>query len=181
MKYLIYIQELIENFITSLSKQALFVKHYDNEEVSKADLLGLMPEYISATCYYHEYQSDVLCDAFEPFFNWIRLSYINFYQTSKTPEEFLQDCEVYSLHIEPLAAYIRSGLCQRTEDIMTVEVNFEHKNFFLDIIRIFRYVCNRHPLILIISAFHLAPPLQCTTHAGSFRRRFTKFTLYCNL
>lgn len=157
MKYLIYIQEMIENFIASLSKQALFVKHYDNEEVGKADFLGLMPKQLPAVCYYHEYHPDLTCDAYEPFFKWIRLSYINFYQETMTPEEFLENCNVYSLHIEPFATYIRDGQCHRTEDIMSVEVNFERKNIFSDIIQIFHYISNQHPLVLIISDFHLAP------------------------
>ena len=157
MEYIVNIQEMIENFIASLSRQALFIKYYDNEKINKADLLGLIPEQLPAVCYYHEYQSDVICDCYDPFFNWIRLSYINFYQDTMTPEEFLEDCKVYSLHIEPFAAYIRDGQCQRTEDIMSVEVNFEYKNVFLDIIHIFRYITNQHPLILVISAFHLAP------------------------
>lgn len=152
-----HIRETIEHFMTSLSKQALFIKHYDCEEANKANLLGLIPEHLPASSYYHEYQPDVLYDAYEPFFNWIRLSYLNFYQEAMTPEEFLKDCNVYSLHIEPFAAYIENGLCRRTEDIMSVEVNFERKHFFSDILQIFRYVSNRHPLILILSDFHLAP------------------------
>lgn len=157
MKYLKYIQEMVQNFTASLSKQALFIKHYDNEKVSKADFFGLLPKHHSATCYYHEYHPNVICDAYEPFLKWIRLSYINFYQETMTPEEFLETCNIYSLHIEPFASYIRDGQCKRTEDIMSVEVNFERKNIFSDIIHIFRYISDHHPLILMISAFHLAP------------------------
>ena len=67
MKYIVNIHEMIENFITSLSKQALFVKYYDNEKVNKAELLGSIPEQLPAVCYYHEYQSDITCDCSEPF------------------------------------------------------------------------------------------------------------------
>lgn len=157
MEYIVYMKEMIENFISNLSKQALFIKHYDTEEIAKTDFLQLLPEISSTTCFYHEYKTGIMYEAYEPFLNWVRLSYFKFYEDIMSPEEFLKSCQVYSLHIEPISNFIKSGRCQRTEDIMTTEVNFERNNVFADFINIFRYVASEHHLILVISAFHLAP------------------------
>lgn len=157
MKYTVYIQEMVENFILNLSKQALFIKHYNKEELNKADFLQLMPDLVPATCLYHEYQQGILYEAYEPFLDWIRLCYYNFYQNQLSPEEFLRSSGVYSLHIEPLATYIRTGQCIRTEEIMYTEINFERSNIFSDIIHILGRVSKEHTLVLILCAFHLAP------------------------
>ena len=157
MEYIVYMKEMIEKFISNLSKQALFIKHYDTEEIAKTDFLQLLPDMTSTTCFYHEYKTGIMYEAYEPFLEWVRLSYLTFYQDAMSPEEFLKSCQVYSLHIEPLSNFIRTEKCERTEDIMTTEVNFERNNIFTDFINIFRYITTEHHLILVISAFHLAP------------------------
>lgn len=157
MKQIIYIQEIIENFIANPTKQALFIKHYNTQEIKKSDLLELMPHHMSAVCYYHEYLADVSFEAYEPFLAWIRSCYVNFYQNSMTATEFLRECNVYSLHLEPFSTYIETGHCKRTEDIMSIEVKFETAHIFTDILNIFQYITKEHSFILIMSAFHFAP------------------------
>ena len=157
MKYTVYIQEMVENFILNRSKQALFIKHYNVEELNKADFLQLIPDVVQETCLYHEYQAGIMYEAYEPFLDWIRICYRNFYENSMSPEEFLRTSNVYSLHVEPFATYIKTGQCVRTEAVMYTELNFEKSNFFIDILHILRRVANEHSLILILCAFHLAP------------------------
>ena len=130
MNQIIYIQEIIENFIANPTKQAVFIKHYNAQEISKSDLLKLMPEHMAAVCYYHEYMADTSFEAYEPFLTWIRSCYINFYQDSMTATDFLRECNVYSLHLEPFSSYIETGQCKRTEEIMPIEVKFEKSNIF---------------------------------------------------
>lgn len=159
MEHLIYkqIQNMIEHFVDDLSKPALFIKHYDNKEVNKSELLSMIPENLPATCYYHEYQPDSIYDAYEPFLSWIRLSYINFYQDILSIEEFFKQAGVYSLHIEPFTSFIKERKCQRTEDIMPIEVKFERQKFAQDIVKTIHFISREHPLILILSSFHNAP------------------------
>ena len=157
MKYATYVQDMVKSFILNLSKQALFIKHYDQEELNKAEFLQLIPEVSSMDCFYHEYQEGVLYEPYEPFLEWIRYSYHTYYQKQYTPEEFLRACDVYSLHIEPLASYIKDGCCVRTEEIMFTEISFEQQNFLTDLRHIMRFVASEHTSILILCAFHLAP------------------------
>lgn len=157
MKYTVYIQEMVENFILNLSKQALFIKHYNLEELNKAEFLQLIPDVVRGTCLYHEYHAGIMYEAYEPFLDWIRLCYQEFYQDSMSPEEFLRTSDVYSLHIEPFASYIRTGECVRTEAVMYTELNFEQINFSNDILHILRRVAKEHTLVLILCEFHLAP------------------------
>lgn len=157
MKSTVYIQEMLENFILNLTKQALFIKHYDPEEINKSDFLQLMPDLVSTTCLYHEFQRDVMYEAYEPFLDWTRYLYDTFYQPQMTPEEFLKKANVYSLHVEPFASYIRTGRCQRTEDCMYTELNFEKQNIISDFVNLFSFVASEHKLILIMCAFHLTP------------------------
>lgn len=157
MAYNVYIQQMIENFIKTLSKPVLVIKHYNVQQPSKSDFLKLLPNDTDASCVYHEYQPDSLYEAYEPFLDWIRLFYVNFYQDHMSLEHFLKTCHIYSLHREIFSSYIQTGTCTRTEEIMYTELNFERSNFFTDIIHIFEYIASEHKLVLILSAFHLAP------------------------
>ena len=79
MAYNVYIQQMIENFIKTLSKPVLVIKHYNVQQPSKSDFLKLLPNDTDTSCVYHEYQPDSLYEAYEPFLDWIRLFYVNFY------------------------------------------------------------------------------------------------------
>lgn len=157
MEYTSFIKNMIDEFVSNLSKPALFIKHYNKEELTKSEFLSLMPSHTSVTCLYHEYQPGFMYEAYEPFLNWIRFSYINFYQDKMSPEDFLRRCKVYSLHLEPLSSYISSGECTRTEDIMYTELTFEKSNFLSDIVNILKYISLEHSMLFTLYAFHLAP------------------------
>lgn len=157
MEYTIYIRQTIESFFKELSKPVLVIKHYNIQQPTESDLLQLLPVDTATFYMYHEYQPDFLYEAYEPFLDWIRLFYINFYQNHMSLDTFLQTCQVYSLHREIFSSYITTGRCVRTEEIMYTELNFERKNFFQDIIQIFTYIASEHKLVLILSAFHRAP------------------------
>ena len=135
MEQIVYVKEMIENFISNLSRQALFIKHYDTEQIHKAEFMQLLPNSPSVTCLYHEYQANTMYEAYEPFLEWIRFCYIHFYKDTITAEDFLTQCQVYSLHVEPLANYLTSGICKRNEDLIFTELNFETANIFLDFLR----------------------------------------------
>lgn len=152
-----YIRDMIQKFVVDLSKPALFIKHYNKHELTKTDFLPLISAASPATCLYHEYESSQMCQAFEPFLDWIRRFYYDFYKDTHSPEDFLKECAVYSLHIEPLASYITTGICVRTEDVMYQEIGFEKSCFQTDIINILEHVASNHPLVLLLNSFHLAP------------------------
>ena len=162
----IYIKEIVENFICQLSKQALFIKHYDSEELNKADFIQMVPAVTSAICLYHEYQPKDMYEAYEPFLEWIRFLYNQHFKDIFTPEEFLKECQVYSLHEEVFASYIRDGVCSRKEDVMYTEINFETTNIFTDFYHILRYVASKQKLVFVLCSFHFAPKssLQLLLH-----------------
>ena len=157
MKYTEQVQQMLENYILHLSKPALFIKHYDIEDFNKADFIQLLPEVSSVECMYHKYTAGDLYEAYEPFLNWIREFYQKYYANTQTAEDFLKACNIYSLHVEPFATYLRDAYCQRKEDVMYKEINFEKHNIITDLIHILRYIAQNRKLIFILCAFHLAP------------------------
>ena len=175
----IYIKEIVENFICQLSKQALFIKHYDSEELNKADFIQMVPAVTSAICLYHEYQPKDMYEAYEPFLEWIRFLYNQHFKDIFTPEEFLKECQVYSLHEEVFASYIRDGVCSRKEDVMYTEINFETTNIFTDFYHILRYVASKQKLVFVLFSF--CAEIIPTATPAPFEKVCFKFILYCSL
>lgn len=157
MEFKDYVQEVTATFLEKQNRRAIFIKHYNTLHISMEEMLTYAKNTGNMVYLYHEYAMNSMHSAYEPFLEWIRECYGRFYRERMTPEEFLAVCEVYRMHIEPLAGFLKDGRCQRTEDVLNFEIAYETSRMMESLISIFHYICKEHTLVFLLSKFHLAP------------------------
>ena len=47
-----------------------------------------------------------------------------------TVEEFIENCNVYSLQKSVFISYIKNGKCTRSDDVLISEISFEKMKFY---------------------------------------------------
>ena len=103
-------------------------------DISEEEILSDVEETGDKAFFYHEYRMHEMHEAYAPFLGWIRECYEKFYKADMTAEEFLEECHVYRLHIEPLSYFIKKGICTRSEDVLHFEIAFETERMLQDLI-----------------------------------------------
>ena len=157
MDFKTYVQSVVAAYVEKEDQNVIFIKHYNTIDISEEEILSDVEETGDKAFFYHEYRMHEMHEAYAPFLGWIRECYEKFYKADMTAEEFLEECHVYRLHIEPLSYFIKNGICTRSEDVLHFEIAFETERMLQDLISILEYVSRSHHLILILSKFHLAP------------------------
>lgn len=157
MDFKAYVQNVVASYVEKQNKSIIFIKHYNTLDITKNEILAQVKNTADKVFLYHEYSMHDMHSSYSPFLHWIRQCYERFYQDKMSAEEFLRVCGVYSMHIEPLAGFIREGLCERKEDVLHFEIQYESFRMLQNILCILEYISKKHPLILIISKLHLAP------------------------
>ena len=100
--YLDSIINTIENSIESNTKKVVFINNHSNFVLPKNRILNALKstnEYILLT---HTFKSDVVQGPYEPFMDWIRQIYIEYYQNEISEEDFLKESGVYYNHMESI-------------------------------------------------------------------------------
>ncbi len=157
MDFKTYVQSVVASYVQKQNRNVIFIKHYNTLDITKKEILADVDKTENKVFLYHEYAMHEMHSTFAPFLQWIRQCYDSYYKSSMTVEEFLTACHVYSMHIEPLAGFIRDDCCTRREDILQFEIQFETYRMLQNIISMLEYISKEHHLILILSKFHLAP------------------------
>lgn len=157
MDFKTYIQSVVASYVEKQDQNVIFIKHYNTIHISKEEILADVVTTKDKTFLYHEYQMHEMHEAYLPFLGWIRECYNKYYRSAMSVEEFLKQCHVYPLHIEPLACFINKKVCKRQEDVLHFEIRFETEKMLANLIGILDYISKNHNLIMILSKFHLAP------------------------
>lgn len=155
----LYTRKIVDSIIHGLEQRhssILFVKHYNTLNVpieAIQDAVGKSTSNIELL--YHEFSANKMQEAYEPFLGWIKqLYYKYYYQIS--PEEFLDACDVYYLSRSTIRSYITTGQCEREEEILVGEVDYERKMFANSLVSILSYISKEHTLFLVLNRLHLA-------------------------
>ncbi|MDY2590370.1 MAG: hypothetical protein SOW32_09320 [Agathobacter sp.] len=72
----------------------------------------------------------------------IRDSYYNDYKQTCSIEQFVENCEVYSLQKDVFVSYIRSGVCERKIEVMMSEYDYENERMLESIYSSLRYIAS---------------------------------------
>ena len=138
MNFKTYVQSVVASYVDKQNSNVIFIKHYNTLDITKNEILADVDETSGKVFLYHEYEMHEMHSTFAPFLQWIRQCYDTYYKGKMTVEYFLRQCNVYSMHIEPLAGFIRNGQCTRTEDVLHFEIQYEayrmqydYSNWFL--------------------------------------------------
>ena len=154
--YLDSIINTIENSIESNTKKVVFINNHSNFVLPKNRILNALKstnEYILLT---HTFKSDVVQGPYEPFMDWIRQIYIEYYQNEISEEDFLKESGVYYNHMEVFVTFLKTGHCIRKEDVIMYEVDYEKEKFLISLMNIFKYITNEKILYFGLNRMHLA-------------------------
>ena len=157
MDFKTYVQSVVASYVEKQHKSLIFIKHYNTLDITKDEILAKVAKTKDKVFLYHEYAMHDMHSSYAPFLQWIRQCYDTYYKDTMTPENFLRKCNVYSMHIETLAGFIRDNFCSRKEDVMYFEIQYESYRMMQNILSILEFISKEHDLILIISKLHLAP------------------------
>ncbi len=155
----IYTKKIVDSITHSLEQKhssILFVKHYNTLNVPVENIQTAVANSRSKIeLLYHEFSSNRMQEAYEPFLGWVKQLYFKFYV--KIPVyEFLERADVYYQSRSAIASYIMTGECERTEEVIAVEADYEKKQFALSLTKIFSYISKRHTLLFVLNRLHLA-------------------------
>lgn len=134
-----------------------FFKHYNTFVIPlKSVNDSMLRSGNIAQILYHEYQPGTIKGAYAPMIDWVIALYDRYYSLDMTFEQFLDNAGVYSLHKKIYITYRENGSCLRQEDFVPIEIDYEHETFIKGLIKIFNYVSEKIPLLIVINKLHLA-------------------------
>lgn len=159
MYYNSYVYKFISQLVQSLSSESehyLFIKHYNSFLITEESLTQMIPDNLDILLLCHEFSGAQMQSAYEPFLTWVRNVYFGFYQ-HMTPEEFIDACDVYPLHKSLFSSYLKDEQCNREEELMLCEMDYERSRMNQSILSIFKYLADDHPIICVLNNAHFAP------------------------
>lgn len=134
----------------------IFIKHYNTLNISEEDIQNSIGNSDTLCLLYYEYTPGEMQQPYAPFLDWIKYLYEKNYKEKITVNSFLELCKVYPLHREILRSYIEEKKCNRLEDIIVVEVEYERVCFLQSLYNIITYISRETPIFMILNKIHLA-------------------------
>ncbi len=179
----LYTRKIVASLVHSLEQRhsdILFVKHYNTLNVPVEDIQTAVSKSSSKIeLLYHEFGASRMQEAYEPFLGWVKQLYFKFYY--KVPvEEFLEKADVYYQSRSAIQSYIMTGECQRDEEVIVVETEYEKKQFADSLAKIFSYISKKHMLLLVLNRLHLAENSTLNFLLQFIQKTYTNLSLLAN-
>lgn len=155
-----YVSNVVDSVLQKLyydEYNVSFFKHYNTFVIPLSSVnKALQRSGCIAQILYHEYQSGNLKGAYSPMMDWVVALYNRYYALDVPFEKFLEDAGVYSLHRQVYMSYRENGECKRAEEFILIEKDYEHETFIKGLIKIFNYISEKIPLLIVVNKLHLA-------------------------
>lgn len=155
----LYIRKIIDSILNNIKQRhnnILFVKYYNTLNLRESELREVFETQDDDICFlYHEFSSKYMHSVFEPFLDWIMELYQKFY-SDVAIDEFLEKADVYFQARSVIKSYIETGECQRDEDLIFAEYEYEAKRFTKSVYNILEYVSKEHTLFMLLNKLHFA-------------------------
>lgn len=154
-----YIQNLFYTFLTKkdfMDEKVMFVRHYNSLLLDEKHVLDAVGEENKEGLIYTNLSPYEIPDPYEPFMSGIRSLYHRFFAKEMAVTEFLNDCNVYPLHMEIFESYLDNGYASRNEALIVSEINFEKKKMLSSILNCYKYISQKHDVFIIINNFQFS-------------------------
>lgn len=179
----LYTRKIVDSIIHGLEQRhssILFVKHYNTLNVPVESIQEVIERSnCSIELLYHEFSASKMQEAYEPFLGWIKKLYFKFYYNMPL-DEFLEKADVYYLSRSTIKSYITTGECERTEDIIVGEVEYERKQFANSLARILAFISEKHTLFFVLNRLHLADNSTLNFLYEFIKRNYENISLLAN-
>lgn len=160
-----YVSNLVDSVLQKMyveDHNVSFFKHYNTFSIP----LNSVNDAMLATgnivqILYHDFVPGLIKAAYSPMMDWVNALYGRYYANEQSFETFLDNAGVYALHKSIYVKYRECGVCQRTEEVIPIENDYEHDKFLMGLIGIFNYVSHKVPLLIVLNKVHFA---SCSTY-----------------
>ena len=152
-----YIPNLVDSMLLNLGvsdSSFLLIKHHNTFNLSADDIASLAKTRTRGTFLYHSFSAENVLGAYEPFLDWVKQLYSE--QSDESMDAFLEQSDVYLLHRPIFKSYFENGECERKEELLVSEIEFEQKYFFAEITRMIQRFSEKKPLVLVFNKLHAA-------------------------
>jgi diguanylate cyclase (GGDEF)-like protein len=140
-----------------VTEKIMFVKHYNTLNMTLEDIEKIVGDSYKKGLLYHRYSRNDIKEPYEPLINGIRYYYQKLFANEMSVAEFVDECNVYSLHKEIFVSYLKTGRASRTEQIIISEITYERKKFIQSIINCLTYISKKTNLLIVLDRFQLSP------------------------
>ncbi len=159
MNHTTYIKNLLESFVRDTGRvisNTMFIKHYSTFNITLGEIENMVCEEYRTGLLYHRYAKNDIKEPYEPFISGIRYYYRKFF-SDLTVEDFITECQVYSLHKDTLISYLKTGRATRHELMIISEMPYEKQKFVQSIFNCLNYISKKKKLMIV---------LDCVQQAG---------------
>ena len=147
-----YIKNMLESFIKNTGQvveNTMFIKHYSTFNITLEEVENMVAPDFRTGLLYHKYCKKDIREPYEPFVGSIRYYYRKFFSDCSV-EEFIDKCNVYSLHKEILISYIKTGTANRRETIIVSEIEYEKDKLVQSICSCLDYISQNHRMLIVL-------------------------------
>lgn len=179
----LYTKKIVDSIIHGLElrhSSILFVKHYNTLSVP-VDSIEEAVERSSAEIelLYHEFSASRMQETCEPFLGWVKQLYFKFF--SEMPlDDFLEKADVYYLSRSTIKSYILTGECERTEEIIVSEIEYERRKLAESLVNILSFISQDHTLCLVLNRLHLAENSTLSFLLEFIQKTYSNISLLAN-
>lgn len=149
-----YIYELIRKSINEKeykNNKVLIIKNNYSQNNIKYEIEKMIDE--KTKYLYHEYRNDIIQKPYEPFLDWIKDLYYEYFYNIDL-EDFLVECGVYPLHVSIIKSYIENGVCSRDERLILSEVSYEREQFVESIVKVLSRMSKSKKMVIFLNKIH---------------------------
>ncbi len=146
-----YLSECIEDFLNNNDNWLAIIRQNNVTKMQKDDFEALNCNCGAYRKYYHEYVSSDMLEAYEPMLS-ICKDIVNRHNIDV--KELLDRLDIYALQKSVYIRYFKGEECDRDEEIIVPEVEFEKKLFFEGLYLIIRELARIEPIFILINRFN---------------------------
>ena len=155
-----YVSKLIDSVLQKLyyeDHNVSFFKHYNTFSIPlKSVNDAVLKSGNIVQILYHEFKPGTIKAAYSPMMDGINALYERYYASEQSFDTFLDNAGVYSLHKSIYSKYRENGVCQRIEEVIPIENEYEHDKFLKGLISVFNYISEKVPLLIVLNKMHFA-------------------------
>lgn len=153
--------EQVSNLLNSITQKletsetdVVLIKHYNSLDITQDIYEQCLVNKNGIRYKYHEFDGSVMAEAYEPFLSYIKNAFYEEYDI--TVDEFLEGCGIYELHKSVIKSYFETGICERADEMLVSEYQYECHMMQEAIDNMLAYISSREKIVFIFNRLNNA-------------------------
>ena len=146
-----YLSDCIDDFLNRKDNWLSIIRQNNVTKMQYEDFEALICDYKNYTKYYHEYVSFDMLEAYEPILSVCK----NIVEKHDVDvKELVDRLDIYALQKSVYIRYFKGEDCNRDEELIVPEVEFEKKLFLEGLYLIIKELASIEPIFILINKFN---------------------------